>query len=789
MASYPLYAGYNLANSQTVPTYQGSTNPEMLSVMQHNQGLYDAGLSMANTEEENLDNINALPVDQSKADALRTDVQQKLDAFSSRGDYENLVPAVQKLGADFGKRMAELSAPIQQRQAVRESLENKDLNLTSDQKDTLMAMNDEAYSKSGGLKKDQYGRYRGLYNSITPAKNIDVNKKMDEALDKYAEDKGGQIQEKDGGMWLVKNGIKVEQLSPQRAQAIGAEYLGNDQEYSAYSGMLQKMAAFKGSHDWANPNAFPDMVPGMVPKYDSNGQPMKDKKNQPIMTMGQIPNSDKQYVLNQAAKTGLSPSEVGANMYASREGARIYNTALGYITAKYAHNNRFTDSTFEANPYALEDYKKKLTDQGDFFSMQGPDAKVSTDEADLDKLKKNLTDQDAQYSAANDHLTMLQNRLNSPTLTPDARGQIQTDITATKNQIGDINQTRTRANEIADYSKMRTAQSMGYNSYDDFRDGQSVGIEKAIRAKAGGTFKASDGTTVSASEVAKALVDGKVHTNYINAPEGTTPGGDSFGLGSMTTNPTHQDGIKVTLPSGKTLTISGDVGEKVNASLQDAQSKSRIDEFQDKWQNEHASNVKNYSVSSNYVNLGLKDREDLSNLVQSGAQGVKLTLPGDYTNEIPEGDRPPEMKVLSVKSVSPDGKVTLAVQGYDAKKKPTQVYEATVSNSNIGEVLARKWKKADSAGDNPGASAAAEAISPNSGAGQLLTQPIGGKLSLGTHDGRALTLVTRTSGGRTFYQIEDEKGNIVKNSKGDAFQTTDLGAAGRWKDYLDTQKN
>lgn len=790
MAGYPLYAGYTLANSQSVPMFQGSTNPEMLSVMQHNQGMYDTASAGANSVDESLDNITALPWDKDKAEALRQSVQDKLTEFSKRGDYENLVPAVQQLGSEAGKRMQELAAPVKQRQDFISSLDNKDLDLNPDQKRQILAMSDYGYQQRGGLQQDQYGRYVGSYQGMDVAKNVDLVKKTHDIMEGYADSKQGTLVEAPdkSGMWLMKNGQKVEELSPDRVREIVGSALDNDQEYQGYLGMQRKLASFQGAQDWKNPSVYPDTVPGMVQKYDAKGQPMKDKNNQPVMVMGQVPNSDKQYILDQAVKTGRSYQDIAGALYAAREDKRINGNELNFAIQKYAHRNTDFSQEMTADPYGLEQYKKKLNDTANPYQIQGPDSKVTSDEADLDKLQANTRQLDQQYSDLSSHLNMLNNRLKSSMLSPTAKAQVQADITATQEQLGDLNQSRNRANEISDYSKMKTAQSMGYGNYEEFRDSQSKPIEATIRKTAGGTFKADDGTIVSAQDIAKALVDGKVHTNSIaTGAEGATGGGD-FGIGPVMGTPQSQDGIKVTLPTGKIVTIKGDVGDKVNSVLQDATDKSRIGEFNDRWQKDHASNVKDYAISSNYVNLGEDDRKNLSNLLKAGAQGVKLTKPGDYNNEIAEGDRPATMEVTAVKGIAPDGKVTLAVQGYDKDKKPVGVYEATVSNSNIGHVLQEKWIKANVDGANPDAAAAAENIAPGSGASYLVSQPIGGTVDLGTHGGNKYTLSINRSGSRTYYQVIDKDGNVQQSKDGQKFQTTDIGEAGRWIDQFRTLK-
>lgn len=383
-----LYDAYRLENSRAIPLYQGSTAPEALQVAQYNQGLYDTAQAGAFGIGNGLQGVTSLPQDKAAVDELRSNVQGKLSQFAKAGDYENMVPQVQQLGVEFSNRFRELQAPIQQRAEYQKELENKDYNLTADQKAGLLAMSDAGYT---GLKKDEYGRLTGRYSGSGYDKNIDLNEWVDKRIKDIAVQKGGSEIANDNGVWKIKRGSEWEKLDGDTIETVLRTSMANSADYLGYRGMMGNIAGFKaGKVTLAS-------IPDMIATKDAAGKAI------------QVPNPVKGQIKDTMAKYGLSEKEAISYITKRATEQDIENNAINYARTKYQVNNIKTKSETGIGDFQIKDYERKLKEQasgpgifGDLVTGQGID--LSQKYGDAKDLDTKLTNSTAAITASNEYL-------------------------------------------------------------------------------------------------------------------------------------------------------------------------------------------------------------------------------------------------------------------------------------------------------------------------------------------------------------------------------------------------
>lgn len=390
-----LYDAYKLENSRAIPLYQGSTAPEALQVAQYNQGLYDTAQAGAFSINNGLQGVTSLPQDKAAVDELRSSVQGKLSQFAKAKDYENMVPQVQQLGVEFSNRFRELQAPIQQRAEYQKELENKDYNLTAEQKNGLLAMSDAEYT---GLKKDEYGRLTGKYLGTAYDKNIDLNKWVDDRIKDITVQKGGSEIANDNGIWKIKKGNEWEKLDGDTIETVLRTSMANSADYLGYRSMMGNIAGFKSRH--IPLSAIPDTV---VAK-DSQGKAIE------------VPNPIKGQIKDAITKYGLSEKEAISYITKHTTEQDIESNAINYARTKYQVNNLKTNSESGIGEFQIKDYEHKLKEQGtglgifgDLVTGQGID--LSQKYGNAGELETKINSTAASVATSEDYINGQKNRV------------------------------------------------------------------------------------------------------------------------------------------------------------------------------------------------------------------------------------------------------------------------------------------------------------------------------------------------------------------------------------------
>jgi len=244
-----------------------------------------------------------------------------------------------------------------QRSEYQKSLDDKELNLTSAQKNALLEISDKNYQ---GLSRDPYGRYVGMYRGDTPDKNMDVNKWIDDRMKDFAIQKGGSEIQNSNGHWMIKRGTKWERLAPGTIEDALSSAMANSADYQGYRNMMGKIAGHNASKVWTNPALLPDTVTGT----DSKGNRMA------------VPNTTKRMIMAQAQQLGIPYQEVADRYFNRAQQDNIDANALRYARTKYAVNNVWSESGMDADPFALKAFDPKANPLGEVDLVTGPGVNV-----------------------------------------------------------------------------------------------------------------------------------------------------------------------------------------------------------------------------------------------------------------------------------------------------------------------------------------------------------------------------------------------------------------------------
>lgn len=733
-----IYDGYRLANSTAIPTFQGSAGDDFVKVGMYKQGQYDVAQQGLIKQAGDADAIQST-LNPEAAQELRQDVQGKISAISKNGDLENALPQVQALGQHFANRAREIEAPDRQLSAYRESLENKDLNLTPDQKQGLLSMSVAGYKK---VSKNAQGQYQGSFSGVAPAKNIDVNEWVDKRLKDIAVSKQGDSYERDSqdGMWIVKNGHRVEYLGKEQINNVLKNAAANDPEYQAFKNMQGAIAGHHASQ--VNPWTLPDKL--------EDGSPNTLKSDATVA----------------AAKYGVSFNAAYKAVVEQTTKDHIDAAVSGYGVGKYARKNIETENSKTANPYTLKDWDTKDDGSSGLLVVQGPDSKLTNDEKDFEKLSQNNRDAADNLTGLRNSANKLQNDLNNKNLSAATRTQKQSDLQNIQGRIDGAQQQFNRAQDIMNYSKDQTARKWGYDDYADLLKKKSVGLDKVVSQIYPSGVVSSSGRKISKDELVAAAADNRIRPITQSNSGGVGGGGTSV------------TGSKVTLKDGTTVEIPGGSGAALNNAVEKSlQNESKdISNFNDDVNKSHAENVKDFATQSTSISLPESFAKTATELIKVNKDGVKFSKPG----QISSTTAPDNFRILAAGTAGTGGDTKLQAEELDKDGKPTgNTFDVTLTNSNIAEKLSRQM----GASKEPESRQIADMLSSGSGARKLMSQIPGnsvsvGKVKSGDEVMDAEIKITRHTDKSISYDLVDSKtGKVLKS-------TNTIQEAGSWVDDI-----
>jgi hypothetical protein len=731
-----LYDNFRLANSNEIPRFVGSAGDEFIKVGQYKQGLYDTNLNQGvdlNTNANEVDTV--LAKDKPFADELRNSTQSRIKELVQQGDWENAGPELRQLGQNFANRQREIMVPQIAAQEYRKSLENKEYNLTPEQKNALYAMSVSGYS---GLSKNARGQYVGSFNGVSPAKNIDVNERVDKWLKDIAVSKGGTSYEftSDGDMWITKDGEHHELLPAKQIAGVLNAAKSNDTEYQSFKNMQGRIAGFTAASG--------------------------------INSLDDVPQALRSRVAEGMKKTGYSAGTVYGKLMELGTNDDIDQQVYNYGVGKYQMANQWREHGLKTNEFTLKDHNSDTGAAGPYV-FQGPDSKLTNDEKDYSKLQTTVNDTRSNLALAQAEVTKLTKDLQG-TLSPTARAQKQSDLTNAQNRVAAMQAQTNRAEDLMNYSKDVTAQNKGYNDYEDFYTKNKAGMERTIAKSYPNGIMTASGKHVSLDELTRAAVDGRIVGNYEAA-------------GSAVGGPTQRlTGVTVSLKDGTKVPIAGSKGTEIFYNIQGALDKDakNIRDFQKDVKEQHANNVKDFSIQSANIQIPDKQREDIGTMLRGMKDGIRFSEPGQLKGT----DAPDNFSVTSYGLTATGDDVKFQVEERDKDGKPTGKYYDAVTKGNASTRLAQQY----GASKDVYSRQIADAISPGSGARQLMGYIPGNKIPVGEVKAPGVSnadpipayiQIIRHKDKTISYELVDESGRRL------ADRTTDnVIEAGAWIDAI-----
>lgn len=206
-----LFDQYELANSNSIPKYQGSAIPELEAVAGKQQEKYDTAQNYMDATQQAMSQVQALPQDQQQLSQLNQEKTDKLQQFSQRGDLENLWRDTMMEARDYANRSKYFTDNINRVQAYHQDVDKRQqegkINMETAQ--AIKAKSMDGYS---GLQPDGAGRYTNQFTGSPVMNDVDIPKKINEWLaNSHPEVRGGEVK-KDVNGWYITNGSETKRL-------------------------------------------------------------------------------------------------------------------------------------------------------------------------------------------------------------------------------------------------------------------------------------------------------------------------------------------------------------------------------------------------------------------------------------------------------------------------------------------------------------------------------------------------------------------------------------------------
>lgn len=319
-----LYDQYKLSNSTVVPQFTGTTAPEALQVGQQLQGQYDFAKQAGMQIDSDVNNVVSLDKDTALANEVRDNVHGKISGFAADRDWEHKGDDVRALGRYYAQRANELYAPVKQFQDYQKSLDEKDLDLTPQQKAGLIGISKASYQ---GLKKDPYGKFTGQFTGAPPAKNINMSKFVDDTMAGMKEFKDASkidyVDQPGHEGYIVRRGSSTEFVTTARVDDALKQAMSLRPDVQAHIGQESDIAGFNAGR--LNYDAMPD------------SNPMK------------------QQLIAASGRLGIPMNQLAAKMASNSTANGITLAAHRYARDKYAYHKTENELTLQND----ETYWKK----------------------------------------------------------------------------------------------------------------------------------------------------------------------------------------------------------------------------------------------------------------------------------------------------------------------------------------------------------------------------------------------------------------------------------------------
>lgn len=308
-----LYDGYQLANSNSVVPFQGSTLNELVRVADVMQQRYDATEQYAEGLQTMAKNAKVAAPDKGLYAQREGYYKEQLAGLTNRPDLENVHKDVGRLARGFANEYKNFQDNAGRIAAYQEELDKavKEKQLSREMANLKLAQSLYQYK---GMKYDpNSGRYEGQFTNQGYAREVDITEKIKKAVGDIAADSQGTVVESPNGDYFIKRGSELKQVTSEEIQQ-------------------RLAAAYKTDAEWqADVNQRADLLGW------SQAVKIKPKDMNP---------QDLQRLEALSQQTGKSFDELKHAMYADRARKEVL-TNMGILADKYAFRDSKTSLEFD----------------------------------------------------------------------------------------------------------------------------------------------------------------------------------------------------------------------------------------------------------------------------------------------------------------------------------------------------------------------------------------------------------------------------------------------------------
>lgn len=351
------YRSFNPTNSSVVPTYVGNSLAEYEKLFKQKQQQYDIVQEGMMNVGDAAGGIQAIAKDDQFAKELYNNTQAELAEMAKQGDYENMLPRVNKLARKFAQDAKPLAERYQQRAAYMTDLKKKydEGKINADQFKLAVAASDNL---DRGMQRDSItGRLQGTYSGVRTIDAPDYAKLVDEAMKNYKPSSGESVQIDNNGVYYIKTKSGRKEISEDDIRNIVTGYMGASKDYQNYLSNVGELVDGANMPLYqqlaADPNKMKKLVDSLpdVQIFEKknvtktvNGKKVTVQENVPKKV------SAAEYIKTQ----GLDPIQFIRQTQLNQEKEKGMAAALNYAIPKYKLLETTQDVTMTENALARE---------------------------------------------------------------------------------------------------------------------------------------------------------------------------------------------------------------------------------------------------------------------------------------------------------------------------------------------------------------------------------------------------------------------------------------------------